>query len=322
MTMSTNSEGAFGSTMGRYFLLDDAPYHVSKLAHSTIAVTQLRCDKPRIGVTDLIPAEDSYIIGVQMRKPSMHSLWLNDKFVPSQQFQRDSLCFVHLDGDARVDLHTAFHIVQFHVPRAGLTDIASDFGVRRVEHLRCPPLGAIDPILSQLVECLLPSFESEEDVCAPFVDHVLLAMQAHVARKYGEMRIPVRTGKERLAPWQIRRAKELISARISTSLSLSELAAECGISVSHFARAFKATVGVAPHQWLVQRRMEIAKLLLSSTQMATADIALECGFSHRVAFSNAFRRIVGTSPGEWRRMCGGRHMTVDEATSQISDLMK
>ncbi len=165
-------------------------------------------------------------------------------------------------------------------------------------------------------------FRTKEEICVTFIDHVLLAMQAHVARKYGEMRIPVRTGKERLAPWQIRRAKELISARISTSLSLSELAAECGISVSHFARAFKATVGVAPHQWLVRRRMEVARLLLSSTQMPTADIALECGFSHRVAFSNAFHRIVGTSPSEWRRRYGTRHLAIYKANSQITDLVE
>lgn len=301
MTKYANNKGAFGSQMGRYFLLDDIRYHVSKLERSDIAVTHLRCDKPRMGVTELIPAEDSYVISVQMRKPSNHSLWLNDRFIPSQQFQRDSLCFVHLDGDARVDLHTAFHIVQFYIPRVALTDIASDFGAHRTEHLKCPPLGAIDPILSQLAECLLPSFDSEEDMSTPFVDHVLLAMQAHVARKYGEMRIPVRTGGERLAPWQLRRAKELISAKISASVSLSELAVECGVSVSHFSRAFKGTVGIAPHQWLVQQRMEVAKKLLLSTQMATVDVALECGFSHRAAFANAFRRIVGANPGEWRR---------------------
>ncbi len=227
-----------------------------------------------------------------------------------------------LDGDARVDLHTAFHIIRFHIPRAGLTEIASNFGVRRVKRLRCPPLGAIDPILSQLAECLLPSFEPKEGICVTFIDQLLLAMQAHVVRKHGEMRVPIRTSKERLAPWQVHRSKELISAKISTSLSLSELATECRISVSHFARAFKATVGVSPHQWLLRRRTEIAKLLLSSTQMTMADIALECGFSHRVAFSNAFRRIVGTTPGEWRRMCETRPLTIDEANSQISDLVE
>ena len=132
----------------------------------------------------------------------------------------------------------------------------------------------------------------------------------------------MRTGKERLAPWQLRRATELMSAKISTSVSLSELAAECGISISHFARAFKGTVGVAPHQWLVRQRMEFAKQLLSSTRMATVDIALECGFSHRVAFSNAFRRVVGTNPGEWRRMREARYLTIDEATSHTPAFRK
>lgn len=227
-----------------------------------------------------------------------------------------------LDGNACVDLHTAFHIMQFHIPRAGLTEIASNFDVGRVEYLRCPPLRTIDPILSQLAECLLPPFEPEEEICVTFIDHLLFAMQAHAACKHGEMRAPIRHSKERLTPWQMHRSKELMSAKISTSLSLPELATECGISVSHFARAFKATVGVSPYRWLLRRRMEIAKLLLSSTQMTTADIALECGFSHRVAFSNAFRRIVGTRPGEWRRMHETHSPPIDKANSQISDLVK
>jgi AraC-like DNA-binding protein len=208
---------------------------------------------------------------------------------------------VHLEGDARVDLETEFDIVQFYLPRGGLHAIARDFGARSIEGLRCPPLGAKDPVLSQLAECLLPSFDPEEGLCAPFVDHILLAMQAHVASKYGQMKIPSRTGRESLAPSQVRRAEELMSARLSSSVSLSELAAECGVSVSHFGGAFKATVGVAPHQWRVERRMELAKQLLQSTRLPMAEVALECGFSHRVAFSKAFDRTVGVSPGAWRK---------------------
>lgn len=99
----------------------------------------------------------------------------------------------------------------------------------------------------------------------------------------------------------MQRAKDLLTARIGGPNSLDELAQECNLSMSHFIRAFKASVGMSPHQWLLRQRMERAKHLLEFTTLPVVDIALECGFSHRVPFSSAFRRAEGMSPGEWRR---------------------
>jgi AraC-like DNA-binding protein len=83
-----------------------------------------------------------------------------------------------------------------------------------------------------------------------------------------------------------------------------DLAAACEVSVSHFARSFKATFGIPCHQWLTQRRIERARGLLASSETAMVDIANQCGFADQAAFSRAFHRVVGLSPGEWRREHG------------------
>jgi AraC-like DNA-binding protein len=71
--------------------------------------------------------------------------------------------------------------------------------------------------------------------------------------------------------------------------------------VSHFARSFKATFGMAPHKWLIGRRIERAKDLLRQTTTPIADIAIQSGFADQTAFARTFRQEMGITPGQWRR---------------------
>jgi AraC-like DNA-binding protein len=112
---------------------------------------------------------------------------------------------------------------------------------------------------------------------------------------------PARTSPGGLAPWQERRAKEIIDANLGGDVSLAELARECGLSTSHFARAFRRTTGTAPHQWLLRRRVEKARHLLGDRKSALSEVALACGFADQSHFTRVFAKISGTSPGAWRR---------------------
>ena len=110
---------------------------------------------------------------------------------------------------------------------------------------------------------------------------------------------PVRGG---LAPWQERRAKELMSTHLGREISLAFVASECRLSVSHFARSFKQCTGKPPHRWLLENRVDRAKELLIDAELPLAEIALECGFSDQSHFTRVFSRTVGTSPGTWQRL--------------------
>jgi AraC-like DNA-binding protein len=104
-----------------------------------------------------------------------------------------------------------------------------------------------------------------------------------------------------LAPWQLRRAKDMLLAELSENVSLDCVAGACKLSVSHFARAFKASTGVPPHQWLVTARLEKAKGLLTNSPTPLVDVAGICGFADQSHFSRVFARVMGSSPGAWRR---------------------
>src|SRR5258707_7344334 len=85
------------------------------------------------------------------------------------------------------------------------------------------------------------------------------------------------------------------------SIRLPTLARQCGLSVSHFARAFRQSFGTPPHHYLVRQRVECAKLLLSETNRALCEVAQQAGFADQPSFSRTFKAAVGLTPGQWRR---------------------
>jgi AraC-like DNA-binding protein len=111
-----------------------------------------------------------------------------------------------------------------------------------------------------------------------------------------------------LAPWQLRRAEELLRANLAGEISLARLAAVCGLSVRHFTRGFKAATGVPPHQRLLALRVEAAREQLTNSSTPLAEVAGLCGFSDQSHFTRTFVRHVGVSPGAWRREHGGQAM--------------
>jgi AraC family transcriptional regulator len=105
-----------------------------------------------------------------------------------------------------------------------------------------------------------------------------------------------------LAHWQARRVKELMSESLSQEIPLSRLATECGLSVRHFARAFRHSTGTSPHRWLLKHRVDHARELLNDRALSLTDIALSCGFAHQSHFTRVFIAMAGVSPGAWRRV--------------------
>jgi len=103
-----------------------------------------------------------------------------------------------------------------------------------------------------------------------------------------------------LAAWQQRAVTAYIEEHLAEDLSLSELAAVAYLSPYHFARLFKASTGFAPHQYVIGRRIERAKLLLSTMNWSLAAIAHAVGFAHESHLALHFRRLTGLTPRHYR----------------------
>lgn len=99
---------------------------------------------------------------------------------------------------------------------------------------------------------------------------------------------------------QARRVLDYIESNLSRELTLSELAGIAELSLHHFARMFKKTIGVAPHRYILERRVERAKVMLRSTRASLVDISLSAGFYSQSHFTSTFGRMVGATPTEFQ----------------------
>jgi len=198
-------------------------------------------------------------------------------------------------ADHRLDM------LSFDIPSKALTRWARDNGVRSVGGLSFQDgVRQHDEVIKGFGLALLPFLDDPAFAPRLFVDCVLNAVCSHLVRRFGTTyNIARRAGG--LAPWQERRATEMLAANLNGQLSLQALAIECRVSVSHFIKAFRESVGETPHQWLLQRRIERSMELLGEAHMALTEIAALCGFSDQSHFTREFSRRVGAAPGAWRR---------------------
>ncbi len=100
---------------------------------------------------------------------------------------------------------------------------------------------------------------------------------------------------------RLRRARDTIDARYAERLDLDSLAREAAMSRYHFLRLFKREIGATPRQYLIERRIAAAKLLLETTDTSVTDVCLDVGFSSLGSFSTLFAKRVGCPPERYRR---------------------
>jgi AraC family transcriptional regulator len=104
-----------------------------------------------------------------------------------------------------------------------------------------------------------------------------------------------------LAPWQAKRLRAYIAHNLASNIRATDLAAIVHLSTSHFFRAFRETFGQAPLAYIMKQRVLRAQELMLSSPRSITEIALHCGMCDQPHFTRVFRRIVGLSPGDWRR---------------------
>ena len=112
---------------------------------------------------------------------------------------------------------------------------------------------------------------------------------------------PNKRQRSQLSPRQLRSVTSYIEDNCARSIRLNELAKLTGLSQSYFSHAFKATTGVAPHQWQMRARIKKVQALLKKSGMSLTNVASTAGFSDQAHLTRVFKQIVGVTPGVWQR---------------------
>jgi AraC family transcriptional regulator len=125
-------------------------------------------------------------------------------------------------------------------------------------------------------------------------------LAVHLIRHVLAPRRPER-GRDGVLPrGRLRAVVAYIEEHLDAGLTLEQMAAAARLSVYHFARQFKAATGLPPHQFVIMRRVERAKLLLQGGDLPLAEVAAHAGFSGQSVFCHHFKRLVGVTPRQFR----------------------
>ena len=266
-----------------------------------IAFTRVRATATAAKGTQTLPPDAAFVLLVALAPMAAGEIWIggaHDALPPA--CPGDTFVF-DLATSLAASFAGPYDFVRFYLPAPTLDRLADDQGLPRVRGLRTTPPQVRDPVMQGLALSLLPVLEAPHAGATRFLDSVALAFHAHVMRSYGGTPASGGYAGPGLAPWQLRRVRAFVDANLDADLPIADLAAECRLSPSHFARTFSASTGTPPHKWLVNRRIERAKVLLRGGDDELSQIALACGFVDQSHFTRVFTRSEGQSPGRWRR---------------------
>ena len=294
---------AYGQRLGERMRVDNAPAIVTRVLRKTdMAATEIRCDHPLPGMSGSLKREDAFLVVVKLRDFPGHKYWEDGRQAPVHDLRAGQVVLHDLKRDPVALLDKPYHSLHFYMPRAALNAIADDANAPRIGDLSYKPGAGVDDVMiSSLRSTMLLALANPEQVSQLFVDQVMLAVGMHVAQTYGGMRPLSPRVRGGLAPWQVRRAKEILGAHLDGGIPLQEVARECHLSMSHFSRQFHRTTGLPPHKWLLTRRIEVAKEKLGDRRLSLSDVAVACGFADHSHLTRVFTRQVGVSPSTWRR---------------------
>lgn len=150
--------------------------------------------------------------------------------------------------------------------------------------------------LQQTAMMLLAELKSGSLMGELYVESLTRVLVIHLLRYYSSLSQIVTAEHHNLAHKRLQQAIDYIHAHLDRDLSLVQIAESIHISPSYFASLFKRATGLSLHQYVIQQRVERAKLLLTTTDLAIASIAFQVGFSSQSHLTQHCKRLTGMTP--------------------------
>lgn len=157
-----------------------------------------------------------------------------------------------------------------------------------------------DPFILGAARALVDEMETGGVAGPLLAQSVALSLALHVVRRYSDS-APCLRERPELSRKRIARVLDFIHDHLDQPIALADLAAVAELGLYGFLRTFKRSVGVSPHRYLVERRIERARVLLETTDDPIAEIAAAVGLSSQSHLTTLFRKHLGTTPGKFRR---------------------
>ena len=204
---------------------------------------------------------------------------------------------IHLYGDIRESVH--IYLPALPLSKAALEELDVDPARVRLRY----DGGFRDPVIESIGRTMAAELQCSDPASGLLVETMATALGVYIVRNYSNLSatsVPLPAAKGALEGTRLARVLAYVEAHLEREIRLEDLAREACLSAFHFARSFKAAMGMSPHAFLLQRRLERARNLLQGTALSLAEVASASGFCSQAHLSTCFKRGTGVSPGVFR----------------------
>jgi AraC-like DNA-binding protein len=254
-----------------------------------------------LGFLEPTPLTDRIMVSVEYRALGPTDVFRDGRHMKQPATEPGALALYDLRQSWAAYLRDPFDNLSMFLPVSSFQELAAERNQRFLElrwDVRDKPY---DDVMQSLGRAILPALARPNELSRLYLDHVFLAVRDHLADTYGEFVGNPRRDQRGLTNRQIRSALEYIEANVADDIGLGDIAGATGVSVSSLTRGFRTALEVAPHRWVLNRRIALAQRLMSTGKTPLSEIAVLCGFADQSHLARVFMRHVGESPGLWRR---------------------
>ncbi len=238
-------------------------------------------------------------ISIPLEKASFQAFWQTSAGQRKQKHVRfGHICVLPANLPHEVVLENKQEMISIDFEPVFIEQIAEELTGKNVEIIE--QWTARDPLIGQLGIDLHRELQHSPRLL--YVESVIQVLATHLVRHYCTSRVAIADATSKLSAQSLQQTIDYIYARLEQDITLSELADNVQMSQYRFARAFKESTGISPHQYLLMQRVEQAKKLLTLTQLQIADISYQLGFASQSHFGATFRRFTKVTPKVYRNI--------------------
>ena len=159
-----------------------------------------------------------------------------------------------------------------------------------------------DFLVQQIGLTLINEINSAGKINKLYIDSLKQSLVIHILKNYTNAKFAVKNEKGGLAGYRLKRVEEFINDNLENDITLAEIAEIADLSQYHFSREFRKSTGTTPQRYLMKKRIERAKELLTDRDLPIVEVSLQTGFKNQSHFSTIFRKFTNLTPKNWREL--------------------
>ncbi|MEO1353377.1 MAG: AraC family transcriptional regulator [Cyanobacteria bacterium J06635_15] len=276
---------------------EDSHSSGSALGTDTIQIEQLRFPP---GEADF-HAEAAHTLFVNLTSRPQSYLQRQDGKTHTGLYRRGDMLITPANTPLFVRWEGDENCLQIQLPTSFLKRVVEETLGKDGDRLTLvPTFQCRNQQLEAIATLLMAEVQQRQPSGALYLDSLANVLAVQLLRNYGMTSAQLPSYEGGLPTYQLNQVLDYIDAGLAGEIKLADLAGLLNMSPFHFGRMFKQAMGISPHQYVIQQRLERAKHLLKHSDQAIIDIALECGFTSHSHLSKQFRKVMGVTPRIFR----------------------